>query len=271
MTGTVSGPPRILVADDDEGCRRAVARLLRQAGMEADAVGSIADARAAIGSRVHACVVAELQLPDGAGVELLESLRSSEPDIGRVLLTGSVDYVALQEAVNRAGVHAFFAKPWDAAAVAQGVRGALEQCRLARENRTLVARLADRNAELAGLVVERTAQLERAKRELEAVFDAWDEPIAIVSDGHEVLRANRAYGSPAGLGVREVPGRRCHEVRFARAEPCAGCPMPSARGSGGPAVAAVATADGDVEVEAKPIAVGPHGACLCRYRAAGGR
>ncbi len=73
-------------------------------------------------------------------------------------------------------------------------------------------------------VNERTAQLSRAKREWEATFDAISEPIAIV-EGHTLKRVNTAYARRAGVGIRGVPGRKCHELIAARSTPCPGCPL----------------------------------------------
>ncbi len=255
--------PRILVLDDDEGCARSVRRGLERAGFAVETAASLSAARATLAGGAFSCIVTEFHLPDGPVVDLLCELRAASADVGRIVLTGSADYVALQDTVNRAGVHAFFAKPWDAAQLLQGVRGTLEQCRLARENRALIALLARHNAELAEQVAERTRQLERAKRELESVFDAWEQPLALVDSAHHVLRANLPYGRRAGLGVREVPGRACHLVRFDREDPCPDCPMIEARASRHPASANL---DANTVVEARPLAVDRDGTvCLCRY------
>ncbi|MBM4395830.1 MAG: response regulator [Deltaproteobacteria bacterium] len=267
MSETVTGSvprARVLVVDDDDGCRRAVARTLDRAGMAADLASGVAEATGALAAR-HACIVTEFRLADGAGVDLLSRARDVDPDVGRVVLTGVVDPGVLEDAVNRGAVHAFFGKPWDPAALVQGIRATIERCRLARENRLLVGRLTDRNRELERLVAERTAQLERAKRELEAIFDAWEGPVALTAPGMTVIRANRAYAARGRLGLRDVPGRRCHEVLFGAHSPCPGCPLAAAatgpaRGAGGPA--------GSVPVEAQPVGM-PSGsvAFLCRYAA----
>ena len=255
--------PRILVVDDDEGCARSVRRSLERADFSVETAARLSDARAALAAGPFACVLTEFHLPDGPVVDLLCEVRATSPDVGRIVLTASADYVALQDTVNRAGVHAFFAKPWDAAQLLQGIRGTLEQCRLGRENRTLLALLARHNSELAEQVAERTGQLERAKRELESVFDAWEQPLALVDSAHQVLRANLPYGRRAGLGVRDVPGRACHQVRFDRPVPCPDCPMAAARTTRHAASATVAT---NTVVEARPLAVDRDGTvCLCRY------
>ncbi|MFT3836854.1 MAG: ATP-binding protein [Myxococcaceae bacterium] len=83
-------------------------------------------------------------------------------------------------------------------------------------------------------VTERTAQLSRAKKEWESTFDAISEPIAII-EGHVLKRVNLAYAKRAGLPVRDIPGKKCHEVLAGRSTPCPGCPLTERVGSGGAA------------------------------------
>lgn len=258
--------PLVLVVDDDDGCRNALRRALGRAGMVVDPAASFEEAVRAL-ERAPACVVTEFRLPDGAGVDLLARAREADPHVGRVILTGVVDPDVLQDAVNRGAVHAFFGKPWDTNALVQGIRSTIEQCRLARTNRELMDLLADRNRKLLRVVAERTGELERAKRELEAVFDAWSEPVALVGQGFIVLRANRAYAARGGLGVRDVPGRRCHEALFGTPVPCPGCPLAalSPASTPGPVTGRAGPA-GTLAVRAQPLAMPDGGgAFLCRY------
>ncbi len=224
-SSTGSESPSVLVVDDDEGCRRAVARVLAADGLRVEAVSTLAEAREILTQSRPSAVVVELRVEDGEGVEALEAARCADPFIGRVMLTGAVDFLAVQDAVNRGAVHAFFTKPWDNETLVRGVRGVIEQCRLARENHEMALRLRDQNRALEALVAERTRALERAKRELQMVFDAWEDPLALVTPDFRVLRANRAWAEEAALDVREAPGRFCHEALFRRVCPCENCPV----------------------------------------------
>jgi two-component system, NtrC family, sensor kinase len=82
--------------------------------------------------------------------------------------------------------------------------------------------------DLEAKVQERTLLLQRAKRDWEATFDAMSTPVALVRRDRTVLRANRAYARVAGVEVRNVPGRVCHQVLLGRATPCAACPLDDA-------------------------------------------
>ena len=226
-TAGLSNPIRggVLVMDDDAAVSRAVRRALACEGLESRTVHSVSDARLAVAELQPACVITEVHLPDGSGVDFLHWLRESDPYTGRVVLTGMVDFLAVQDAVNRGAVHAFFTKPWDTTTLVHGIRSVLEQGRLGRENADLALCLKRRNEELAARVQDVSRYLDIAKRELEAVFDAWDTPLALVSPGLLVMRANLAFAGRAGIPVQQVPGRPCHELLFGNSEPCPACPV----------------------------------------------
>ena len=73
--------------------------------------------------------------------------------------------------------------------------------------------------------MERTRLLMRAKRTWEGTFDAIVDPLAIVDRSMRVVRTNTAHAAHAGVDVRSISGRQCHEALFGRAEACSGCPV----------------------------------------------
>jgi len=89
------------------------------------------------------------------------------------------------------------------------------------------------NAALESKVVERTAQLARAKVEWEQTFDAIAEPIAL-QEGFVLLRANHAFARAAGVSVKDIPGKTCHSLLAGSQTPCSGCPLLSKNPEGKP-------------------------------------
>ncbi|MFL5321695.1 MAG: ATP-binding protein [Myxococcaceae bacterium] len=80
------------------------------------------------------------------------------------------------------------------------------------------------NERLEKKVLERSAQIATAKREWEATIDAINSPIALL-DGFTVKRANLAWARLAAVPVRQVVGKKCHELLAGRSSPCPGCPL----------------------------------------------
>lgn len=57
-------------------------------------------------------VITDHMMPDISGVDLLEMLKSSNPYVGRILITGCSDISIVIEAINRCDVFRFLTKPW---------------------------------------------------------------------------------------------------------------------------------------------------------------
>ncbi len=104
-------PPVILLVEDDLDARRALSHVLRRAGVEVLEAATLADGVAGLAHRpTH--LILDLDLPDGAGGELLERVRATGLPVRVAVYTGSPDLVLGGEAA-RAGPDAFFHKPVD--------------------------------------------------------------------------------------------------------------------------------------------------------------
>jgi two-component system NtrC family sensor kinase len=206
----------LLVVDDDEHVRRALKRVLKRSGcLLLDAPHAEAGLEVLARERVHV-VISDYRMPGMSGVEFLRVVKERWPRIQRVLLTGQADTSAIEEAVNHSEIFRFIWKPWDDAHLLVTVQSAVDQHRLADENARLSALLTDRNAELERLNRDLDTKLEarsrallRAADEWRACFDAIGDPLAILRDGCEVLRANSAFARAAGVAVGDLPGLRC--------------------------------------------------------------
>jgi response regulator RpfG family c-di-GMP phosphodiesterase len=62
-------------------------------------------------------VIADYAMPELDGIDLLARLRGLCPQCVCILMSGRADTQVLADAINRAGVYHYIAKPWDAAAL----------------------------------------------------------------------------------------------------------------------------------------------------------
>jgi PAS domain S-box-containing protein len=87
---------------------------------------------------------------------------------------------------------------------------------------------------------------ERQNGELEkaTALDSITEIVVCQDAEMRVLWANSVAGESVGLSPEELVGRRCYEVWHQRDEPCADCPVVSARETGLPQEAEITTPDG---------------------------
>ena len=160
---TAPGSPSVYVVDDDPGMRQTVVDILALAGLAAEGFGSGASALARCGTDRPDLAVVDQRLPDTTGIALSTRLKSEDPDLAVILLTG---YASADNAIAAVGlVDEYLTKPVPPDDLTRSVRAGLERTQLRRENRRLVARLQELNSSLEGTVAERTRELEEAHRQ----------------------------------------------------------------------------------------------------------
>jgi CheY-like chemotaxis protein/nitrogen-specific signal transduction histidine kinase len=106
-----NGSARILLAEDHEDSARMVAELLSVRGYAVTSVGSVATALAEAARSRFDVLVADLELPDGSGFDLLRKLRANGR-LGAVALSGRRTEADLA-ASRAAGFGVHLAKPID--------------------------------------------------------------------------------------------------------------------------------------------------------------
>src|SRR5512132_2924732 len=140
----MSGPARICVIDDDASSRELLARILSSRGGQ---VTQLADGREAL-ERLAAhgppdLVVSDIRMAEVGGLEVTEAFRRDAPDTPVILVTAFGNVDGAVEAIRR-GAFDYVSKPYDVDAVQLTAARALEQRRLAGENRALRSQLRDK-------------------------------------------------------------------------------------------------------------------------------
>lgn len=85
--------------------------------------------------------------------------------------------------------------------------------------------------------VVRFFALEKIKKQWESSFDSIDDPIVIIDDRFNILRANRAFAEATLGGLKDISGKKCYDVFQTDKThlPCSGCNIRRAFESGHPA------------------------------------
>lgn len=150
MTGPDSIPATIEVAfvDDDPDLRDANAQALRLAGFTAVPLGSAQAAIARIGGDYAGVVVTDVRMPVMDGIELFRRLRTLDPDIPVIVISGHADIAMAVEAMSE-GAYDFIAKPYSTDRLVETLRRAIEKRALVLENRRLRALAAAPDEETA--------------------------------------------------------------------------------------------------------------------------
>jgi len=100
----------ILVVDDDLDCREVVCRLLRGAGCQARAVASGRKALAEIAKPEIGLVVTDMHMPDGNGIQLIEQIVKTRPELEIIVFSGQATDSTRQRA-HELGCRAVIDKP----------------------------------------------------------------------------------------------------------------------------------------------------------------
>jgi DNA-binding NtrC family response regulator len=127
---------RILVVDDEDNARRAIATILGEEGYEVAEASNGVDALARIAEFSPAVVLSDVRMPQMDGLTLLKKAREQGSEATFVMMTAFASVETAVEAM-RAGADNYLVKPLDADAVLVILGKALEKRSLRREAESL--------------------------------------------------------------------------------------------------------------------------------------
>lgn len=116
---------QILVADDDAVIRKGLLRILSAEGYEVETVSNGRAALERLEQKRFKLLVTDLKMPGMSGLEVLASIRTSQPELPVVLITG---YAAIDNAVEamKNGATDYLSKPFENDELVEKVRNAIE-------------------------------------------------------------------------------------------------------------------------------------------------
>jgi class 3 adenylate cyclase len=116
-----------------------------------------------------ALIITDQRMPSMTGIQFLQQL-PDEPYSIRMILTGFSDVEAIIAAINTGKVYRYITKPWDKDELKITIDRAIEAFRLRQHNIELVQELQMANEHLEEKVVERTAEVNRQKEQIEQLL-----------------------------------------------------------------------------------------------------
>ncbi len=127
---------RILLVDDEKVSRALYSDYMTGAGHQITAVGTIEDAKAALGKDRYDAVVTDLLLPKGDGMEVLQHAKEHQPGIEVIVIT-ALNKVDPAVRAIKSGAAEYLVKPVAPEALQHAVMRALTTRQLLRENEQL--------------------------------------------------------------------------------------------------------------------------------------
>lgn len=102
--------PSVAIVDDEEGIRKALGRLLRASGLDAESYASGQEFLDVVRSWRPDCVVLDLHMPGMSGLQVLRQLKSANLLLSVVVITAH-DEPETREQCIEAGACAYLRKP----------------------------------------------------------------------------------------------------------------------------------------------------------------
>ena len=123
---------KILIVDDERFIRLTLSEALRTWNFEPIEADSVASALKIFTEVDPAAVLLDIDLPDGSGLDILNSIKNDKPETVAIMITGNID-VGNSVAALRGGAHDFIGKPIRLEELKITLRNALETRTLRRE------------------------------------------------------------------------------------------------------------------------------------------
>ena len=149
----------VYVVDDDSSIQQALSGLLRSVGLRVETFGSAHEFLKAPRAETPACLVLDVRLPDGSGLDVPDELRNLDVPLPIIFITGH-GTIPMSVRAMKAGALEFLTKPFREEDLLGAVKVALQRDRLARadrseqiEARRRIERLTPREHEVLALVV----------------------------------------------------------------------------------------------------------------------
>jgi FixJ family two-component response regulator len=178
----MTAPPTVFVVDDNAGVRRSLRALLESASLAVETYASGEEFLAAYDPERAGCLVLDVRLRRGSGLDLQDELRRRKAILPIIVLTGHGN-VPISVRALKAGAVDFLQKPVPPSVLLERIRAAIEMDRQARAATTERAP-----------VIERLAHLTPREREV----------LELLITGH----TSKQIAAALHVSVRTVEGHR---------------------------------------------------------------
>ena len=182
----------ILFVDDESFILSSINRFLRKEQYNKLYAENGLQALDLINSNNVSIVVSDLRMPEMNGLELISEVKKRNPDIVRLILSGSQDIDPIIESINTGEVFRFIPKPVDPPEFKQILNDAIDYYCLRTEREALFNELSIKNEELTRANDElliMAKKLQRSEQELRSMTDAAHDAVFMLDDtGHIIYR-----------------------------------------------------------------------------------
>jgi cyclic di-GMP phosphodiesterase len=189
---------RILVCDDEETIRLALAKFLRSRGYEVQTADSGLAALDLLGRGKFVLLLCDVRMPGLTGVDVVPQALAIDPDLAIMMLTAVNDAPTATEALSH-GAMDYLMKPIELTDLQEAVERALHKRELSIEQRNVERMIREE-------VVLRTAELEKEKLALRALT------VSIAETLINAMEAKDIYLRGHSQRVAEMAASMAHQL-----------------------------------------------------------
>jgi len=185
----------ILFVDDESFILSSINRFLRKEPYNKLFAENGLEALELIRQHNVSIVVSDLRMPEMNGLELISAVKKQNPDILRLILSGSQDIDPIIESINTGEVFRFIPKPVDPPAFKEILNYAIEYYCLKTEREKLFNELSIKNEELTTAnneLLVMAKKLQRSEQELRSMTDAAHDPVFMLNEEGNIIYRNSA-------------------------------------------------------------------------------
>lgn len=140
--------PSVSIVDDDPEFRDSVGRLLRSVGLHTQLFSCVSDFLNAVPSDGPTCLVLDIRMPGGSGLELQRDLAAANRQLPIIFITAHADIPMTVQAM-KGGAIEFLTKPFRDQDLLDAVEAGLARDRARRENDKALGGLKERFSTLS--------------------------------------------------------------------------------------------------------------------------
>jgi two-component system, NtrC family, C4-dicarboxylate transport response regulator DctD len=152
---------RVIFVEDEPDVRMGSTQALELAGLEVDGFASVEEARSHIKAGVPAVVLCDVKLPGMPGTQWLNEIRTIDPDLPVILVTGHGD-IAMAVQAMRQGAYDFIEKPFPSEHLVAVVRRAAEKRYLTLQVEALRNQIENSHG-IQAMMLGRSAQMQHVR------------------------------------------------------------------------------------------------------------
>jgi DNA-binding NtrC family response regulator len=166
---TIPAKPGIMIVDDDLAFRMGTQALLEDHGYAVTHAATGDEAKRKLSEEPCDCVLTDLVMPGINGIDLLQYIRNSHPEVPVIMVTG---FASIRTAVDamRLGAHDYVTKPCENAELLIKIERALDVRGKDRELKHLREELQDKFS--FGTMISHSQSMKQVFRQIQQVTDA---------------------------------------------------------------------------------------------------